>query len=71
MIYITGDTHIPIDIKKLNTKNFPDQRELTDFFENIKSELTYKKWFCGHYHTDCTIDNHCIVYNDILNPDEV
>lgn len=29
MIYITGDTHIPIDIKKLNTKNFSVQKNLT------------------------------------------
>jgi len=29
MIYITGDTHIPIDISKLNTKNFPQQKDLT------------------------------------------
>ena len=29
MIYITGDTHIPIDISKLNTKNFPEQKNLT------------------------------------------
>lgn len=29
MIFITGDTHIPIDIHKLNTRNFPIQKELT------------------------------------------
>lgn len=29
MIYITGDTHIPIDIGKLSTKKFPEQKELT------------------------------------------
>lgn len=29
MIYITGDTHIPIDIHKLSMKNFPEQRDLT------------------------------------------
>lgn len=29
MIFITGDTHNRIDISKLNTKNFPIQRELT------------------------------------------
>lgn len=29
MIYITGDTHIPIDIKKLNTHNFPEQKQMT------------------------------------------
>jgi hypothetical protein len=26
MIYVTGDTHGGIDIRKLNTKNFPDSK---------------------------------------------
>lgn len=29
MIFITGDTHCPIDIKKLNTKSFSQQKTLT------------------------------------------
>jgi len=29
MIYLTGDTHIPIDIEKLNEKNFIEQKKLT------------------------------------------
>lgn len=29
MIYITGDTHCSIDIRKLNIKNFPEQRNMT------------------------------------------
>jgi DNA repair exonuclease SbcCD nuclease subunit len=29
LIYITGDTHIPIDIHKLSTRNFPIQSKLT------------------------------------------
>ena len=29
MMYITGDTHIPIDIKKLSAKKFPEQKNLT------------------------------------------
>ena len=29
MIFITGDTHCPIDIHKLNTKRFPQQKEMT------------------------------------------
>ena len=29
MIYITGDLHCPIDISKLNTHNFPEQKTLT------------------------------------------
>ena len=28
-IYVTGDTHIPIDISKLNMREFPEQKELT------------------------------------------
>lgn len=29
MVFVTGDTHIPIDIHKLNTKKFPEQTNLT------------------------------------------
>ena len=29
MIYITGDTHIPIDVHKLSAQNWPDQNALT------------------------------------------
>ena len=29
VIYITGDTHIPVDIQKLATKRFPEQKEMT------------------------------------------
>ena len=29
MIYITGDTHIPVDIQKLSAKRFPEQKEMS------------------------------------------
>ena len=29
MIYITGDTHIPVDIQKFSSKRFPQQKEMT------------------------------------------
>lgn len=29
MIYLTGDTHIPLDIEKLSVKNFPEQKNMT------------------------------------------
>jgi predicted phosphodiesterase len=29
MICITGDTHIPIDIDKLDPDNFPEQSQMT------------------------------------------
>ena len=53
MIYIIGDTHIPIDIGKLNTKNFSQQKEMTkddyvivlgDFGLLWKKNKTYEYW---------------------------
>ena len=28
-IYLTGDTHIPVDVEKFNTRNFPEQKQMT------------------------------------------
>lgn len=40
---------------------------LTDYLQDIQNELTFKKWFFGHYHTDKVINSEFIcVYNDIL-----
>ena len=74
MIYITGDTHIPVDIQKLSTKNFPQQKELTkdDFviicgdFGGIwdvgwesKSEKWWLDWFEERNYTLLFVDgNH-------------
>lgn len=53
MIFVTGDTHIPIDIKKLNTSNFPEQKKMTkndyviicgDFGLYWKKDKEYKYW---------------------------
>ena len=53
MIFLTGDTHIPIDISKLNTKNFPEQKSLTsddyviilgDFGLYWNDDETYQYW---------------------------
>lgn len=53
MIYLTGDTHIPLDISKLNTKNFPEQKNLTsddyviilgDFGLYWHEDKTYQHW---------------------------
>lgn len=53
MVYVTGDTHIPIDVSKLNTANFPQQRCLTrddyvivlgDFGLLWRKDKTYEHW---------------------------
>lgn len=52
-VYLTGDVHCPIDVKKLNTTNFPEQRKLTrddyvivlgDFGLLWKEDKEYYHW---------------------------
>ncbi len=71
MIYITGDTHIPVDIQKLSTKRFPEQKELTksdhviicgDFggvWDGSNEEKYWIKWLKSKNFTTLFIDgNH-------------
>jgi hypothetical protein len=72
-VYVAGDTHIPIDIAKLNITNWPEQRLLTknDLLiilgdcgilwanEWDKEELYWAKWLTAKKCTVCFIDgNH-------------
>lgn len=71
MIYITGDTHIPVDISKLNSKNFPQQRTMSkkDFviiagdcgavWDKSKSDEYWQKWLKERKFTTLFVDgNH-------------
>lgn len=71
MIYITGDLHIPIDIGKLTTKNFPEQKNLSksdfliicgDFggvWNGSNEDLYWQKWFDKKNFTTLFVDgNH-------------
>ncbi len=40
--------------------------EYTDWLDAIKQKLTYKHWFCGHYHVDAALeDNMQVLYRSI------
>jgi len=71
MIYITGDTHIPIDINKLLTINFPEQEKLSkndfliicgDFggvWDNSDEEICWRNWLNERNFTTLFVDgNH-------------
>lgn len=71
MIYVTGDVHCPIDVKKLNRLNFPVQRLLTkddylivtgDFgivWDDSNSDIYWRKWFNTRNYTTLFVDgNH-------------
>lgn len=71
-IYITGDTHIPIDIHKLSTKNFPEQQNMShendfliicgDFggvWDGSNEEKYWLKWLSEKKFTTLFVDgNH-------------
>lgn len=70
-IYITGDTHIPHDISKLSTKNWPIQRKLSkddyliicgDFgavWDGSRQDLYWQEWLDSKSFTTLFVDgNH-------------
>lgn len=71
MIFITGDTHIPVDIQRLSTKRFPQQKNMTkkdfiiicgDFggvWDGSNEEKYWIKWLKNKNFTTLFIDgNH-------------
>ena len=82
MIYLTGDTHVPIDIHKLSMTNFPEQKELTkmdfviicgDFggiWNNSKEELYWREWLNDKNFTTLFVDGNHENF-DLLNSYEV
>jgi len=71
MIYVTGDTHIPIDVGKLNTTLFPQQKEMTRadvviicgdlglYWANNKTYAFWRSWLQKKNFTVCWVDgNH-------------
>ncbi len=71
MIYVTGDTHIPVDISKVNTRKFSQQKNFSaedyviicgDFggiWDNGHEEQYWLKWFTNKKFTTLFIDgNH-------------
>ena len=74
MIYITGDVHCPHDVSKLNTENWPEQKQLTrdDYlivcgdmgivWDGSRSDKYWQQWFntkpCTTLFVDGNHENH-------------
>ena len=41
-------------------------RSTEEWLDYIETKLNYKKWFCGHWHTDRLVDNIRFMFNDII-----
>jgi 3-oxoacid CoA-transferase subunit A len=44
-------------------------RSTEDFLQTIHDQITYDKWYCGHWHTDRVVDKMRFVYQDYLEVD--
>lgn len=55
-------------ITERDSGSFFSEDILTDYFEMLENKLTYKHWFCGHYHEPIELDcKHTILYKDIVS----
>ena len=47
-----------------------DQRDVDDsterWLDGIEKELDYGRWYCGHWHTDKTVDKMRFMFNDFI-----
>lgn len=51
---------------QINPSYKPD--ELTEYFDRIMNTVDYNRWFFGHYHRDCIIDDkHTLLYHRITD----
>jgi predicted phosphodiesterase len=79
LIFVTGDTHIPIDIHKLSTKNWPEQRNLTksdyliicgDFggvWNNSNEDKYWQDWLLNKNFTTLFVDGNHENFNLLNN----
>lgn len=51
-------------VKQLVSNLYMDNE--MEFFESISKKLTYKHWYCGHYHKDIDVGGTTCLYNQII-----
>ncbi len=56
----------PSSIQKM-IKDSYDTDELTEYFEQLKQQIAYHSWICGHYHIDKKVEEkHFVLYHQIV-----
>ena len=58
--YIPRDKFLPM----INQEEV--DRSTEDFLQTIHDQITYDKWYCGHWHTDRIVDKIRFVFHDYL-----
>lgn len=45
----------------------PDKDRLTDFLDELDDRLCYHRWYLGHFHRDCDLDDrHTVLYDRVV-----
>lgn len=58
-------THCLSDEVWIDNKKYPPN-SLTCFFTELEKRLSYRHWYCGHYHIDLEVDKkHTVMYQKI------
>ena len=57
---------VPVDTFMLTVDQSTVSHRMEEFLDKIDGVLDYKRWWCGHYHIDYTIDKLRFMFYDIL-----
>ena len=55
-------THCAPDSIQRELACWYEHDKLTNFPEVVRKDLTFKKWYFGHYHMDRKIENYTAIY---------
>lgn len=45
----------------------PERDRLTEFLEEVKDRLDYKRWYFGHFHRDADLEcDHTVLYDEVV-----
>ena len=58
--YIPRDMFLPV----IDQSTVDDTME--HWMDTVEEDVPYKKWYCGHWHTDRTVDKLRFMYHDIV-----
>lgn len=58
--------YIPRDMFLLQIDQSTVDDTMEHWLDTVEESVEYKKWYCGHWHTDRVVDNMRFMYNDIV-----
>lgn len=71
MTHTCPKSHAPRDMFLPNIDQAKVDETMEKWLDTLEKKLPYEKWFCGHWHTDRTIERIRFLYEDLELFDEV